>query len=288
MNKVIFEEKLKSSEYGRKYIELITEISKLQRKPVKEKGYNLHHIQPRALGGVDSVDNLIKLTVLEHCIVHALLAKAIPCEQTLRPVVRLSTSQVTKLSDLDKCTLEDICGWASLYEEALRQPRPLSVIEKIKETKRKNPYKATEETKRKISLATKGRPKSEETRRKMSLYQKGRPKSELHKLHNREAHKGLKHSEEWKRKHSLAVTGKIKSAETRKKLSESLKGKAKSELHRFHLSQAKKGKPNLKLRGRIGNCAGRKWINNGLQSRLVSPDTVASFLDHGWSIGRLK
>lgn len=287
MNSVVFEERLKTSESGLHYIDLIEKISKLQRKLVKEKGFNLHHIQPRALGGVDSADNLIRLTVLEHCIAHALLAKAIPCEQTLRPIVRLSTSQVTKLSDLDKCTLEDMCKWASLYEEALRQPRPLSVIEKIKDTKRKNPYKATEETKRKISLATKGKPKSEETRRKMSLFQKGRPKSELHRLHNIEAHRGLKHSEEWKKKHSLTMTGKKHSEETCIKISNALKGLQKSELHKFHLSQSKKGKPNYKLRGRVGNCAGRKWINNGMQSRLISVDNLDSFLKDGWFLGRL-
>ena len=68
----------------------------------------------------------------------------------------------------------------------------------------------SEETKRKISEANKGRIVSEETRRKMSEAQKGQ-----------KGHKGIKHSEEHKRKIGESNKGKIFSEEHKRKIAKS-------------------------------------------------------------------
>lgn len=94
--------------------------------------------------------------------------------------------------------------------------------------------KRSEETKRKISEAHKGKKMSEEHRRKLSEVRKGKPTgskgkhwklSEETKRKISEANKGKKRSEEWKRKQTEAKKGKPKSEETKKKLSEANKGK---------------------------------------------------------------
>jgi len=88
----------------------------------------------------------------------------------------------------------------------------------------------TEETKRKISKALKGRHVPHEIRKKISKTMMGRkkgPMAEETKRKISETMKGRKrkpHSEETKRKISEALKGQPKSAETRKKLSEALKG----------------------------------------------------------------
>lgn len=63
--------------------------------------------------------------------------------------------------------------------------------------------------------------RSEETRKKMSEAQKGRVTSEETKLKLSEANKGKKHTEEHKRKCAETRTGTKRSEETRKKISES-------------------------------------------------------------------
>jgi len=82
-------------------------------------------------------------------------------------------------------------------------------------------YIKTEEHKRKISEAHKGKPKppfSEEHKRKMSEARIGRTYIELH---------GLEKAEEIKRKQSEAKKGKFKSTEHSRKISEANKGKPK-------------------------------------------------------------
>lgn len=89
--------------------------------------------------------------------------------------------------------------------------------------------KLSEETKRKLSEANKGKKHSEESKRKMSEARKGKKKSEETKRKMSEANKGKVFSEETKRK--LSVVNKLKwkgkkhSEETKRKMSESNKMK---------------------------------------------------------------
>jgi hypothetical protein len=44
----------------------------------RERGYEIHHIVPKCIGGCDSDFNLVKLTYREHFIAHKLLCKVFP------------------------------------------------------------------------------------------------------------------------------------------------------------------------------------------------------------------
>lgn len=110
-------------------------------------------------------------------------------------------------------------------------------------------YKHSEETRRKISEAQKGKKLSEETRRKVSEGNKGKYVSEETKRKISEAKKGKHLTEETKRKLSEVRKGKTPwnkgkhpSEETRKKLSEVHKGKHHSEEAKSKMSELKKGK----------------------------------------------
>lgn len=104
-------------------------------------------------------------------------------------------------------------------------------------------YNHSEETKKKIGEASKGRRHTEETKRKMSEAQKGKRTGEEN--HNY----GKPRSEETKRKISEANKGKPShnkgkspSEETKRKLSEANKGKHHTEESRKKMSEARKGK----------------------------------------------
>jgi len=49
--------------------------SKRSRPVIKELGYEVHHIQPKSLGGKNTKSNLVKLTYREHYIAHRILVK---------------------------------------------------------------------------------------------------------------------------------------------------------------------------------------------------------------------
>jgi len=108
----------------------------------------------------------------------------------------------------------------------------------------------SDETRRKMSEALKGKPRSKEIRRKIS-----------------ESHKGKTHSEESRRNMSESQKGKTFSEETKRKLSESQKGKNHSEETRRKMSEARKGK---------------KWWNDGCGNckRMVECP------GDGWRLGK--
>lgn len=120
---------------------------------------------------------------------------------------------------------------------------------------------------------------SEEARRKMSEAQKGKRLSEETKRKISEALKGKKRTKEWKINHSAAVKGennpmygKHRSEEVRRKISEAHKGKHVSEETRRKISETMKGKKlglcseetKKKMRQSMkGQHKGKHWFNNG-------------------------
>ena len=112
----------------------------------------------------------------------------------------------------------------------------------------------SEETKKKISEAKKGKLLSEETKRKMSKAHKGKLLSEKYKRKISEAHKGKRFTEEHKRKISETMKGnkwnkgKHFTEEHKKKISEAIKGK--------HLSEETKRKISETFKT-------LRWFNNG-------------------------
>jgi len=131
----------------------------------------------------------------------------------------------------------------------------------------------SDETRRKLSEAGKGKTLSEEHRRKLSEASKGE------KNHNY----GKPKSEETRRKLSEAKKGKTASEESRKKMSESGKVKIFSEEHRRNLSQWQIGKTlSEETRRKISEAAkGKKWWNDGCGNRKF----VLECPGDGWKSG---
>jgi len=170
----------------------------------------------------------------------------------------------------------------------------------------KGVYKRTEEYKRKLSEAHKGKKASEETRRKMSEAHKGKKFSEEHLKNLREAskrrkergdtffsiearkksveaHKGKKLSEEHLKnlreasKRRKERDGYIHSPETRKKMSESKKGEKNPMFNNTHSKDARKkiseGQIKRKERdGYINSPETRKKMSNILKGREISEE----------------
>lgn len=127
-----FYSQLEASPPGQEYLE---EIQKAKsRALVPEQGYEIHHIHPTSLGGANTNNNKVKLTIFEHCKVHALLAKAIPCYKTLQPLTRMSLGQVTTLEEAELVQLEELYQWSELREKALHHPKSREHVEKSRQT----------------------------------------------------------------------------------------------------------------------------------------------------------
>lgn len=149
-----------------------------------------HHIIPKSLGGTNSKDNIVKLTAREHFICHCLLSKMVTgkekskmCLALLKMCVISGTHQRYKVSskryevirrnakDANSGSNSPMYGRKRPPEEQLRLNASLALS-------RANcpPYKHTEESKKKISLATIGRHNpSAEVRAQWSKVRKGRP-----------------------------------------------------------------------------------------------------------------
>jgi hypothetical protein len=204
-------------------------ISKAQTRPIT--GYTeKHHIIPKCLGGDNSAANIVKLTAREHFVCHRMLTKMV------------DTSVKHKLV---------FAAW--------QQSRP-SKHKDVKITSR------TYETLRKQLSETytgrKCKPVSDDTRAKLSAASKGKPKSDTHKANMKSANHAR--SPEYKIKLSSALKGKPRSdehianikkskqdisLETRTKMSESAKKRPPvSAESKSKMSASKKGK-TTKLKG---------------------------------------
>ena len=144
-----FYDQLKVSEAGRDYLDLIDSCK--SRALIPESGYEIHHKFPTSLGGLNVNANKVKFTIFEHCKAHALLAKAIPCYKTLQPITYMSVTQVQKLEDLEKITLEDIFQWTRLREKALHHPKSPEHVAKSRQTRLAMHIKRTPEHVAKMS-----------------------------------------------------------------------------------------------------------------------------------------
>ena len=142
----------------------------------------------------------------------------------------------------------------------------------------------SDETRRKMSEALKGKPRSKEIRRKISEAHKGKTHSEKSRRNMSESQKGKTFSEETKRKLSEAKKGKTHSEETKRKLSEAKKGKTFSEEHNRKLSESQKGKSRSEESKRKLSEAnkGRKWWNDGCGNRKRMVECPGD----GWRLGR--
>ena len=116
MTQLEFFDLLDNSESGKEYLRLVNQAASRENLDCKiEK----HHIHPKGLGGsVIAPSNLVNLTVYEHCLAHVLLAKAIPCPATFKPIIRMG-SQYGNLIEPEQITLEEIYQWSVWREKAI-------------------------------------------------------------------------------------------------------------------------------------------------------------------------
>ena len=139
----------------------------------------------------------------------------------------------------------------------------------------------SEETKRKISKATKGenhplygKKHSEETKRKQSEIKRGKNHPFYGKKHSEETRRKMREAANRGENHPLY--GKSLSEETKRKISEAGKGRTYTEEIKKKWSELKKGQNNPAY--------GRKWWNDGCGNTLFSKECPGL----NWFPGRKK
>jgi hypothetical protein len=154
------------------------------------EGYSeKHHIIPRCMGGNDSKENLVRLTAEEHYVAHQLLVKMYPNHHGLL----WSANMMSGGNKRQKRNNNKSYAW-------LRK-RFSKMISEANIGKKHTPEHKANLSKAKLGKKT--APHTNETKLKMSLASKGVSKSEDHKLALSKARAGMKmkpHSEETKRK----------------------------------------------------------------------------------------
>jgi hypothetical protein len=155
------------------------------------EGYSeRHHIIPKCMGGSNSKDNLVRLTAEEHYVAHQLLVKMYPNNHKL---IWAATAMSYGNKKQKRRNNNKSYAW-------LRK-RFSKMISESNLGKKHSPERRANMSKSRIGKKT--GPRSQETKDKMSLASKGVLKSEAHKLALSKARTGLKtkpHSEEAKRK----------------------------------------------------------------------------------------
>lgn len=210
-------------------------VEKRRNSPLPEDEYcEIHHIVPRSEGGSDEQSNLVELTAREHYVAHLLLARIyndvkmwcavwMMSNDKRRPITshqyesarknrsRLMSRHMKHLAKegrIDKWKYSQL--GKSLSENAKKN---LSV--KMKGNKNGiGVHNISEEGRRKISAANKGKKRSAEFCKRISLSAKGRTPP----------NKGQPMSQEQKEKLRQANLGKKQSPETIRKRVEKLKG----------------------------------------------------------------
>jgi hypothetical protein len=145
------------------------------------------------------------------------------------------------------------------------------------------PSNLSEETRKKMSEAKRGKKHSEETRKKRSENCKG-SKNHFYGKH---------HTEEAKEKLRVINTGKTLSEEQKIKIGESNTGRILSEQARENIRQSKKGEKNpfygkshseeTRMKQSVAN-TGKKWWNDGLGNTKFMVECPGE----GWVLGRGK
>lgn len=131
----------------------------------------------------------------------------------------------------------------------------------------------SEETRKKVADALRGKKHSEEHRRKNREAQWGKKRGEFSEEHKRrlsEASRGKKHPEERRRKNSEAQRGKRLSEETRKKVGDAQRGKGKG--YSFH-KKAQKFRAYIEIEGKhhhLGLFLTEAEASNAYQTALSS------------------
>ena len=123
-----------------KYEDFINEIKTENRGLTHEKGYEIHHILPKALGGTNDSSNLVKLTYFEHVIAHYLLAKEKKCYEMYRAFTFLIGTNFQNFSgtEFNKLTEEDLREIANMKALSLEKRAEAQRLPEYREKVRKS------------------------------------------------------------------------------------------------------------------------------------------------------
>ena len=189
-----------------------------------------HHIIPKCMNGTDEKENLIDLFAKEHFEAHRLLALENPDNKSLAYAWTMMAWIRTDSQNRYEVTPEE-------YEAARKR---FSELSKLRKGVKIGPF--SEEHRKKIGEANKGRKLSQETRKKISEALKNPSEETREKMRNNRPDMhgengpmyGKQHTEETKRQISESkkgsqspMKGKKHSEETKKKISESKRGTCK-------------------------------------------------------------
>ena len=144
--------------------------------------YHKHHVLPKSLGGFDTKNNIVNLTLREHFLAHWLLTKfteGLALIKMKNALCMMGNSGFI------------VSGWR--YELAGRARRNCVV---------------SEETRRKISLSNRGRKHTAEAKLKIGVSSATRVRSKEHGQRISAAKKGYHHTSEARLKMSLSKIGK--------------------------------------------------------------------------------
>jgi hypothetical protein len=202
-----------------------------------------HHIIPRCMGGSNDLDNRVDLTLSEHFLAHQLLVKIYP--NNLKLIFALYMMTISK-------------------DKKIRNNKRFSWIKKANLQARKN-FRHSKETKIKMSLAHKGKPKKEDRKENPASFKTGCiPWNKGKKFPNRIL------SQEHKDAISAGLTGKPKS---------------KNQVRKMVESRKKNGTdiPSEQSKKKISKSVSRlKWYTNGIINLRLSIGCP-----FGFSAGRL-
>lgn len=221
-------------DYKKIYNQIIERAKSEERKKKCGIYYESHHIKPKCLVGDENPKNLVLLTAKEHFLCHKLLVIIYPGEKSLIFALwMMSNGSNNHRNKYLEVSVKDYEYSRNLYSESRKDfvyteemRKKMSDSQKGKVGEKNSFYgkKHTEESRKKMSESAKNRKASEETKKKMSIIRKGR-----------------KHTEESRKKMSDSAKNKIVSDETKLKLSKLRKGVKLSEEQKIKISKSMKG-----------------------------------------------
>jgi group I intron endonuclease len=139
-----------------------------------------------------------------------------------------------KVSLIKECAVEELTKWERHFQEMYKSvgSNGLNCI-LVKDEHFTGGH--SEESKKKISKALKGRKANQNAINGLIEYNKNRTLTDENRLNLGKGNRGKKFSDEWKAKMSQSKIGIKKTDEVKNKISESLKGRAFSEEHKLKL-----------------------------------------------------
>ena len=307
-----FFNQLNSCEYGRQYIELVTNHKNHLGK--KEEGED-HHMYMKAICGKNS--HLVRLSYYNHCLAHLLLAKAgfkldaWWSHKALCVINKMSgKAQYSNLTDLEKADLE-LEGWAEARKLSAikmsefqierykdpneREKASKGQIERYKDPKERERMSKTmketmnrPEVKEKVSKAMKetmNRPKVKEKVSKAAIERYKDPKE--HEKSSKAQKERFKDPKE-REKMSKAMIEAKNRPEVREKMSKAAKEALNRPEVKEKMSKSQKevqNRPEIKAKTSAGQ-VGRKVINNGQEEKRVYVEELSYYFSIGWKLGQ--